>query len=194
VHKDLANVGLFTGAFTGASTLAFAAMAALGAATRGIAPFPYRLGAFTMVLVGSLLLDGTDLRRGAVHAKLSCRRQTAHGVGRRLGGRRAAFAWGADAGLGFTTYRTTSLYWAVVVAALIGLAPWWTGIVYASAFTAPLVLAWTYTPLSHDESVAVHASCWARSRITRMRQAALLLSIAGCATLALVEAVEITGG
>ena len=35
------------------------------------------------------------------------------------------------------------MYWLVVASALMRLAPWWVGAVYAVGFLAPLTIAWT---------------------------------------------------
>ena len=50
----------------------------------------------------------------------------------------AAAVWGLDTGLAVTTFRVTAATWAVLVAVLTGMAPWWIGASYALAFVLPL--------------------------------------------------------
>jgi hypothetical protein len=51
----------------------------------------------------------------------------------------AAAIWGFDTGLAVTTIRVAGLTWAALLLAVFGLAPWWTGIAYATGFAIPLV-------------------------------------------------------
>lgn len=48
--------------------------------------------------------------------------------------------WGADTGIIGSTFRVSSASWLVLVAAVLGLAPWWAGAAYGVAFAVPLVV------------------------------------------------------
>jgi hypothetical protein len=90
--------------------------------------------AFVAVLLG---VDALRARRpGAIG--LSCRRQTPKSLEPRHGLSRAALLWGLDAGLVVTTIRVTSLSWAALAVAFLGLVPWWSGLAYALGFTVPV--------------------------------------------------------
>lgn len=71
----------------------------------------------------------------------SWRRQTPQRYTYRYGERLAAFLWGLDTGLVFTTFRVTSLSWAALAVTALGLVPWWAGMAYAFGFAAPLLVA-----------------------------------------------------
>ena len=91
-----------------------------------------------------------DLLPGKAHA-LSIPRQTCSAWHRRFGNRKAFFFWGIDLGLGFTTYRVTSLYWLLCSVAVL-LLPLW---------SVPLVMAFYGFGLT----VGLAASIWTeRSR------------------------------
>ena len=50
-----------------------------------------------------------------------------------------ALLWGLDTGLVVTTYRVSIASWAAVVLTILHLVPIWVGIIYAAAFSVPLV-------------------------------------------------------
>jgi hypothetical protein len=62
----------------------------------------------------------------------------------------AAFIWGLDTGLVFTTFRVSSLSWAALAVTALGLVPWWAGAVYALGFCAPLLVATLAVPARTD--------------------------------------------
>jgi hypothetical protein len=48
--------------------------------------------------------------------------------------------WGLDTGLIWTTYRVSFSSWALLLLAVLGMAPAWAGLVYGLAWAVPLVL------------------------------------------------------
>ena len=65
------------------------------------------------------------------------RRQTPRHWYPRFGADAAGLLWGLDAGTVVTTFRVTSLSWAGLALGLLGLAPWWSGLMYALGFVLP---------------------------------------------------------
>ncbi len=53
----------------------------------------------------------------------------------------APMIWGLDTGLMWTTFRVSATTWVVMVAALLNIAPQWSGLVFGAAFAAPLAVA-----------------------------------------------------
>ncbi|MFF0316793.1 hypothetical protein ACFYPH_19465 [Micromonospora sp. NPDC005252] len=49
--------------------------------------------------------------------------------------------WGLDTGLMWSTFRVSATTWVLLVAALLNVAPQWSGLVFGGAFTGPLVVA-----------------------------------------------------
>lgn len=129
----------FAVAFAVSSFLMFATVGAIGQAARQVTPSVVVTVALLAILSAALLLDLHSLRR-KTWCPVTARRQTPKMILYRIGDRRAALAWGADTGLVFTTYRMSSISWAVLVAALLGIAPWWVGLGYAAGFLVPLML------------------------------------------------------
>lgn len=83
----------------------------LGIAVQRLAPTRLAIVLLAAACLAMVLLDlGV---RGA--RPLSVRRQTSSTWWRRFGPDRAWLYWGLDIGLGVTTYRATSLYWAAVL-------------------------------------------------------------------------------
>lgn len=108
--------------------------------TRLLGPGPPRAPAW-LAAAGALgLLLVMDLARIRAPGALgpSWRRQTPKGLEDRHGPVTAALLWGLDAGLVVTTFRVTSLSWAALAVAALGLVPWWSGLVYALGFVVPL--------------------------------------------------------
>lgn len=66
-------------------------------------------------------------------------RQTPKNLLVRFGIRRGPFLWGLDTGLAVTTFRMVALTWAAFAGLLLGLSPWWAGVVFGSAFSWSLV-------------------------------------------------------
>src|SRR5919202_1206658 len=115
-------VGVLSGAL-----LVGVAWAVLGLAVQRVVPARQAVVVVAAACFAMALLDFGV--RGA--RPLTVRRQTCSAWWRRFGPARAWFYWGLDLGLGVTTYRATSLYWAAVLTAVL-LAP--------PAFT-PLIMA-----------------------------------------------------
>ncbi|GAB3938979.1 hypothetical protein GCM10027614_20180 [Micromonospora vulcania] len=49
--------------------------------------------------------------------------------------------WGLDTGLMWSTFRVSATTWVLLMAALLNVAPQWSGLVFGGAFTVPLVVA-----------------------------------------------------
>ena len=122
---------LLAAGFLATSTAVFALVSALGAGLLG----PWRSHPVSWVAaavaLGLFLLADARLRTPM------WRRQTPKRFLYRYGDRRAALFWGLDAGLVGTTFRVTSLSWAALCLTLLGLVPWWAGVVYALGFALP---------------------------------------------------------
>lgn len=65
-------------------------------------------------------------------------RQTPRHLFFRYGPAVGALLWGLDTGAVVTTFRVSSLSWAALSLAVLGLAPWWSGIAYGLGFILPL--------------------------------------------------------
>lgn len=125
--------------FTISSFLVFAVPGAIGQAAKRALPSPAQVAVLFAALSAAMLLDAYSLRR-KTWCPITPRRQTPKMIYYNFGAQRAALAWGADTGLVFTTYRMSSISWALLLLALLGIAPWWVGIGYAAGFLVPLVL------------------------------------------------------
>ncbi len=178
LRVGLATATGFGAAFLTSATGVFWLLCALGRVPATVLPNSLRAVVAIVVLSIAMISDLVDLRRGSGHSVLSWRRQTPRSIAHDFGARRAAIAWGFDAGLGFTTYRMTATFWSVVVLAICGFAPWWTGAAYAAGFLLPLALAWG-APLLSDDSARIRFIYFATSRNWRPRRLAVVLSLAG---------------
>jgi hypothetical protein len=58
-----------------------------------------------------------------------------------------ALLWGLDTGLGFTTYRVSSLTWVAMTSILFGQMPWWSGVMYGLGFVIPLLVVCFVLPI-----------------------------------------------
>jgi hypothetical protein len=135
-------------AFAGSSFLVFAALGAMGLGA-GHMPAIGRAWIAIVVLLSALALDLYSLLR-RTWCPVTVRRQTPKHILLRFGARRAAIAWGLDTGLVFTTYRMSSISWALLVLDVVGVAPWWLGVGYAAGFLVPLVLGCSILRLRAD--------------------------------------------
>jgi hypothetical protein len=138
-------VSRFAAAFTVSSFTVFSVAGAIGVAAARIIPARAQLAAACTVLCAALLLDAYSLRR-KTWCPVTMRRQTPKDIHYQHGLRHAAVAWGLDTGLIFTTYRMSSISWALLGLALLGVAPWWTGLGYAAGFLAPLLVGCSLGP------------------------------------------------
>jgi hypothetical protein len=131
--------GSFAGAFFTSSFLVFGLVAAVGAATAKVVPSSAQVVAGLAVLAAALVLDLFSFKRD-ICCLVTVRRQTPKRILHDYGAQRAAIAWGLDTGLVFTTFRMSSITWALLALGVLGTAPWWVGIRYATGFVVPLVL------------------------------------------------------
>lgn len=161
--------------FLASATVAFSALGALGRSMFSVLPTAQRSYFVALIFFLTAVFDLGDVIRRRNYSRLSWQRQTPKRIATDLGMRRAALAWGLDAGLGFTTYRVTSMYWLVVAFALVGLAPWWIGTAYALGFLAPLALGWFAALAVSGSSPTVRASEIASAHIRGARLLAFLL-------------------
>jgi len=130
----------FAAAFAMSSFAIFGVAGMLGAAAKTAIPVKAQAILSLGVLSCALILDFYGLKQKS-WCVLSLRRQTPKRVLRDFGARRAALAWGLDAGLVFTTFRMSSLSWALLALAILGVAPSWVGLGYAAGFLLPFLLA-----------------------------------------------------
>jgi hypothetical protein len=130
----------FAAAFVASSFAIFGVAGFLGTAAKTAMPLKAQAILSLGVLACALILDIYSLKQKS-WCVLSLRRQTPKSILRDYGARRAALAWGLDAGLVFTTFRMSSLSWALLALAIIGVAPSWVGLGYAAGFLLPFLLA-----------------------------------------------------
>jgi hypothetical protein len=179
VRSGISILGGFFGGFVASATIVFWLVSSLGRAPATRVPEFVRFGVVLGAFAVALMADLVDLRRGSVHSLISWRRQAPQTIARDFGLRRAAVAWGLDAGLGFTTYRVSATFSAIVVVGLCGFAPWWTGAAYALGFFLPLAVTWGGALLFLSDSTPVGAIRFATSRTGRPRLLALGMSLTG---------------
>jgi len=91
-----------------------------------------------VILLAAFACDAYSMWR-KTWCPLTLRRQTPKNVLYQYGAGRAAIAWGLDAGLVFTTYRMSSICWALLALEFLGAAPWWIGLGYGAGFVIPLL-------------------------------------------------------
>jgi hypothetical protein len=125
--------------FAISSFLVFAITGAIGQVAKRSLPSPAQVTVLFAALSAAILLDAYSLRR-KTWCPITPRRQTPKMIFYNFGAQRAALAWGADTGLVFTTYRMSSISWALLLLDLLGIAPWWVGLGYSAGFLVPLVL------------------------------------------------------
>jgi hypothetical protein len=138
-----------------------------------------------------LAVDARRARRPGVLGP-SWRRQTPKEVAYDHGSARAALLWGLDAGLVVTTYRVTSLSWAALTVAFLGLVPWWSGLAYALGFAVPMLVAILVVPRRADPTGRTDPEpVWLMDKLAdsqvALKVSALLVlagSVAGCLLLA----------
>jgi hypothetical protein len=162
-------LGRFTAAFTVSSFAVFGLAGAAGLTAARVLPPTAREAAACAVLAAALIVDARSLRR-KTWCPITVRRQTPKSILHRYGAPRAATAWGLDTGLVFTTYRMSSISWALLALALAGVTPWWAGLGYAAGFLVPLTLGCTLTPLvpGEDGTVAIAHALAARPAVARV--------------------------
>jgi hypothetical protein len=142
--------------------------------------FAARETASCAALSAALLLDAYSLKH-KTWCPITPRRQTPKAILHRYGARRAATAWGLDAGLVFTTYRVSSISWVLLALAPVGVTPWWAGLGYAAGFLVPLLLGCSLGPMvpGNDGTIAIAQALATRASAARMTcVAALTIAIA----------------
>jgi hypothetical protein len=118
------GIGLFTAAAVAGGSLVGAVAGLVGVALPRLSTRDALL-AVAAVGLGVALLDGQGRTP-------TLRRQTRPHWWRIYGPYRAALMWGFDLGLGFTTIRVASLYWAVLVAVVLLASPATGALVFAA--------------------------------------------------------------
>ncbi|HEX6526367.1 MAG TPA: hypothetical protein VF070_41090 [Streptosporangiaceae bacterium] len=167
----------FAVAFAASSFLVFAIVGAIGQAAKRALPSPAQAVALFAVLSLAALLDLYSLRR-KTWCPVTPRRQTPKMIFYTFGQRRAALAWGADTGLVFTTYRMSSISWALLVLDALGIAPWWVGLGYSTGFLVPLVLGCSFGSRWVGDGTGLAVALTRRGTVARATCAlALLLAI-----------------
>lgn len=143
------------------------------------------------ILILLLALDVLRARAGCTLGP-SWRRQTPKRYMDQHAPATAAFAWGLDTGLVFTTFRVTSLSWAALAVTALGLVPWWIGAAYALGFCVPLLIATLAVPVRTDPTGATDPEpIWLVQRLfactTALRASALcMLGLASSSCIAMV--------
>lgn len=125
--------------FLGMSVMSFSLVHAVGRAAAEVVAIDviWRLIALGIV---AFAIGAVDVLRGSRGPLISWKRQTSRKIYYSWGPGPAALVWGGDAGLGFTTYRVTSLVWLGFLAVFLQLLPWWSGIGYGLGFVTPFVV------------------------------------------------------
>jgi hypothetical protein len=152
-RRHLATLGVFAAAFAASSFLLFALTGTPGVAVGHLLAAQAKTAIAGAVLAAALVLDAYSMVR-KTWCPVTVRRQTPKKILLQLGGRRAALAWGLDTGLVVTTYRMSSICWALLVLEVLGVAPWWVGLGYATGFLLPLLLGCSVLRLRTDPNDA----------------------------------------
>src|SRR5262245_7630236 len=184
LYGQLRLVGRFAVAFAAASFTMFALAGLAGTVTGNLLPLTAQVAATCAVLAVALAMGGYSLRR-KTWCPVTLRRQTPKDILYRLGPRSAALAWGLDTGLVFTTYRMSSISWALLALGLLGVAPWWLGAGYAAGFLIPLSLGLVVYRVPADSARGSELGHLLQARTGVARQASVT---------ALVIAMLISGG
>lgn len=166
-------LGRFVISFSLTTLLVFGLANTVGLAFQGLAGGRVALYSNVGGLAAALALDLYALPR-TKWCPLSVRRQTPQAVMYVHGMKRAALAWGADAGLLFSTFRVSAISWAVLLAALTGVGSWLGGVAYAGGFLMPLVVACWSGMLTDDARPHV-AQAFRRCNRSARRVAAVAL-------------------
>jgi hypothetical protein len=174
-------MGRFAGAFAISSFIAFAVPGAIGGAARGLLTGNDRLTVSLPVLIAALASDVYSTAR-KTWCPLTPRRQTPKAIISHYGAGRAAIAWGLDTGLVFTTFRVSSICWALLALEFLGIAPWWIGLGYAAGFVIPFVGACSAGLGWHDDDAgpAIALALARRPGIARMLCLAALTAAVSC--------------
>jgi hypothetical protein len=168
--------------FAFSAVVVFAALWLAGQLVLGASRDRASLAAVAAGLLAVLLGVDAVRARGSGATGPSWRRQTPKRFEYRYGSARAALLWGLDAGLVFTTFRVTSLSWAALTVALLGLVPWWAGAAYAFGFAAPILVLIAAMPRRTDPTGRTDPEpVWLTDRLVASRG---VLKVAALAVLA----------
>jgi hypothetical protein len=160
-------MGLFAGAFTVSSLVVFGIADAIGQVAVRAVPLAVRVAGVLVALLASMAIDIYTMVRNT-WCPGTPRRQTPKMIYYRHGAHRAALAWGLDTGLVLTTYRVSSMSWALLLLGLIGVTPWWIGLAYAAGFVVPLWLGCSTSGGLIGDSTAVARLLTGRQSIGRL--------------------------
>ena len=183
--------------FTAAAIALYATLSLVGARLLGLDRLGRQGWLLAAGVLGALLVvDLVRARRPGRYGP-SWHRQTPKDLEERFGARGAALLWGLDAGLVVTTYRVTSLSWAALAVTALGLVPWWSGVVYAAGFTAPVAAMIFAVPTRSDPTRATDPEPgWLLERLLDLRPPvtpAALLALAGAGAACLLTATRLVG-
>ncbi len=159
-------MGLFAGAFTASSLVVFATASAIGQLAVRTVPAELRVAGVLAALLASMVVDGYTIRR-KTWCPATPNRQTPKMIYYRHGARRAALAWGLDTGLVVTTYRVSSMSWALLLLGLMGVTPWWIGLAYSAGFVVPLWIGCSTSGIWAGDNTAVARLLTGRQSIGR---------------------------
>lgn len=146
---------LLTG-FTLSSVAVFATVSVTGTLIRSTFSLPVDL----LVALALGLCGATDLLFPRIRPTLF-NRQTPRTLSGRFSLPVTGLLWGLDAGTVVSTYRSSAASWAALILTFAGWGPWWTGIVYAVAFSGPLGLLIIAYPVTGGSDTA--RGWWVRS-------------------------------
>lgn len=152
--------------FAISSFLVFAISGAIGQVAKRSLPSLVQVVVLFAALSVAILLDSYSLRR-KTWCPITPRRQTPKMILYTFGAQRAALAWGADTGLVFTTYRMSSIGWALLLLDLLGIAPWWVGFGYSAGFLVPLVIGCSMSSRLFGDSAGLAKRLAGRESIAR---------------------------
>ena len=183
--------------FTAAAIALYALLSLVGARMLGLDRLGRQGWLLAAGVLGALLVvDLVRARRPGRYGP-SWHRQTPKDLEERYGARAAALLWGLDAGLVVTTYRVTSLSWAALAVTALGLVPWWSGVVYAVGFTAPVAAMIFTVPTRSDPTRATDPEpTWLLERILDLRppvKPAAFMALAAAGTACLLTATRLAG-
>ena len=156
-------VAALAAGFTTSAFIVTAVVHALGAALTGglHLSVSVRIAVASVFLVGFALLDSGKLPFGTP----MWRRQTPKRLHYMFGATRGALLWGIDTGLMVTTFRVTSLTWATLTLAFLGLLPWWAGLAYAAGFVVPAAVLILLVPARTDTAPGMEVH-WVMSGVS----------------------------
>jgi hypothetical protein len=104
----------------------------------------------------------------------------------------AGFVWGIDTGTVVSTFRASAASWGALTLTLAGWGPWWSGIAYGAAYSAPLaLLIATYPVAGGDDACGGWRQRSTESLIAPLSRVANYVRLAAAVTAALGVAIAI---